>query len=270
LDQNPALALVQSVIEQTQQDPDQFAGILRANRIPHLSYSQVTAVESCQYRFYLEYVALVSLDPVPLYFTKGKLLHQIIASAYRQTALGQPVELDEYNALIDRQLPEAHRRHLRNAVQVHFDQRLPDVRVVSIEKPFAMSIAPDLPPCVGVIDLVLERPGACILIDHKTGHDFYPEDELQMAIYVEYMQRQYGEVACEFYYDHYRWVNNLSRIRKPPFLRKQIALPPTYWQSTLGLPRIRSAYQLMQQIKNGKKPDRYGECFRCPYRSHCQ
>ena len=174
MDQNPALTLVQSVIEQTQQDPDQFAGILRARRIPHLSYSQVTAVEFCQYRYYLEYVALASLDPAPLYFTKGKLLHQIIAAAYRRTALGQPVDAEEYNALIDSQLAEEHRRHLRNAVQVHFEQRLPDVRVVSIEKPFAMSIAPDLPPCVGVIDLVLERRGAFILIDHKTGHDFYP------------------------------------------------------------------------------------------------
>ena len=262
------LALIQSVIEQTQQDADQFAGILRARRIPHLSYSQVSAVEFCQYRFYLEYVALVTLDPVPLYFTKGKLLHQLIASSYRQTALGQPVDLEEYNALIDGQLPEDQRRHLRNAMQVHFEQRLPDVHVVSIEKPFAMSIAADLPPCVGVIDLVLERRGAYILIDHKTGHDFYPEDELQMAIYVEYMQRQLGEVACEFYYDHYRWVTNLSRIRKPPFLRRQIRLPASYWQDALL--RMRRAYQLIQQIKDGKKPSRSGECFRCPYRSLCQ
>jgi hypothetical protein len=268
LDLSPALAQIQSVITQTQADPDQFAGILRSARIPHLSFSQVTAVEACQYRFYLEYVALVSLDPVPLYFTKGKLLHQIIASAYQKTARGEPVDLQEYYALIDQQLLADHRRHLRNALNVHFEHRLPGVRVVSIEKPFAMAIAPDLPPCVGVIDLVLERDGTFILIDHKTGHDFFPEDELQMAIYVEYMKRKFGEVACEFYYDHYRWVNNLSRIRKPAFQRNFVALPASYWQT--ALPRIRSAYQLMEQIKNGKKPNRYGECFRCPYRVMCK
>ncbi len=131
-----------------------------------------------------------------------------------------------------------------------------------------MSIHPDLPPCVGVIDLVLERDGAYILIDHKTGHDFYPEDQLQMAIYVEAMQRQFGQVACEFYYDHYRWVNNLARLRKPAFLRNQVCLPPSYWQTALA--RILSAYHLIEQIKNGRKANRYGECFRCPYRPICR
>jgi hypothetical protein len=138
---------------------------------------------------------------------------------------------------------------------------------VSIEQPFVMALDAQLPPCVGVIDLVLQRAGTFILIDHKTGHDFYPEDELQMAIYLEYMQRQFGAVACEFYYDHYRWVTNLARIRKPAFQRKHVSLPPSYWQNALV--RIRSAYQLMQQIKDGKKARRYGECFRCPYRTHC-
>jgi hypothetical protein len=263
-----ALPAIQQVIDQAGEDADRFAETLRRCRIPHLSFSQITTVEFCQYRYYLEYVALVELDPVPLYFTKGKLLHQIIAAAYRKADKGETAGLEEYYALIDSQLEGDHRRHLRNAVQVHLENRWqPDAQVISVEKPFVMAIDPQLPPCVGVVDLVLKRTGAYILVDHKTGHDFFPEDTLQSAIYIEYMQNQFGDVACEFFYDHYRWVNNLGRIRKPAFQRTYVSIPASFWQTALE--RIRSGYRLIEQIKNGKKPARYGECFRCPYRGMC-
>jgi hypothetical protein len=262
-----ALATIRQVIDQAGEDTERFAETLRRRRIPHLSFSQVTTVEFCQYRYYLEYVELVELDPVPLYFTKGKLLHQIIAAAYRKADQGEPDGLEEYYDLIDSQLEGEHRRHLRNALLVHLEQRWQDAEIISIEKPFVMDLDPDLPPCVGVVDLVLKRGATYLLIDHKTGHDFFPEDKLQMAIYIEYMKRQFGDVTCEFYYDHYRWVNNLGRIRKPAFQRNYISIPASFWQTALE--RIRSGYRQIEQIKNGKPAARYGECFRCPYRRLC-
>jgi hypothetical protein len=264
---NDTLATIFAVIQQAGEDSDRFAETLRHRRIPHLSYSQITTVEFCQHRYVLEYIQFVDLHPVPLYFTKGKLLHQIIAAEYRKTTPGEAAHLAEYHALIDRELEGDHRRHLRNALSVHFDHRWQDAQVIAIEKPFALILAPDLPPCVGVIDLILKKANQFILVDHKTGHDFYPEDALQMAIYVEYIRHQFGEVACEFYYDHYRWVNNLERIRKPAFQRNNVTLPGSYWQTALE--RIRSGQRIIEQLKNGKRPERNGECFRCPYRGNC-
>ena len=77
--QTDHLAAILSVIEQTRGSTDQFAETLRHKHIPHLSFSQVSTVEFCHYRYFLQYEALIDPDPIPDYFTKGKLLHQVIA-----------------------------------------------------------------------------------------------------------------------------------------------------------------------------------------------
>ena len=80
------LELIRFVIQNANGNPDLFADTLRHERIPHLSFSQVSTVEFCQRRYYLQYVELIDPDPIPDYFTKGKLLHQIIASSYASNA----------------------------------------------------------------------------------------------------------------------------------------------------------------------------------------
>jgi hypothetical protein len=125
-----------------------------------------------------------------------------------------------------------------------------------------MIIEPDLPPFVGVIDLILHVDDRVILVDHKTGRDFYAEDELQMAIYVEYIRQWLGNVRCEFYYDHYRWVNNLERIRKPAFQRTSVSHHSIDWQIMHG--RILAGNELIERIKSSKRAAQNGECFRCP------
>ena len=90
-------------------------------------------------------------------------------------------------------------------------------KVVGIEKPFVYLMEQAIPPVVGVIDLILRRGETLILIDHKTGRDFYQPDILQMAVYFNYLRSTGIKGECEFYYDSYRWVENLTRIRKPAF-----------------------------------------------------
>jgi ATP-dependent exoDNAse (exonuclease V) beta subunit len=261
------LETIFTIIEQSRASSDQFAETLRHNQVPHLSFSQITTVESCQYRYFLQYVRLVEPVPTPDYFTKGKFLHQVIAASYEKAALGQPVCVDDYLPLIDRQFQGDAQRHLHNAFLLHLENRWKDCQVLAIEKPFAMLIDPELPACVGVIDLILQKSGRFILVDHKTGRNFTPQDPLQMAIYVEYIQREYGGVACEFYYDHYRWVNNLDRIRKPAFQRDGVPVLASDWPSALA--RIRSGYETIRKIKAGRPALRNGQCFRCPYRKNC-
>lgn len=265
LEQN--LSNIYSVIEQTSGNSDQFAETLRHRHISHLSFSQITTVEFCEYRYYLQYVKLVDPSPTPDYFTKGKLLHWAVASYYESIAREVEYPLERILETFDREYQGESQRHLHNAVAVHLDNRWQDCSVIAVEKPFVMTLDPDLPPCVGVIDLILRKDSCVILVDHKTGRDFYPEDELQMAIYVQFVRDQYGDVPCDFYYDHYRWVNNLARIRKPAFQRTRVTHSELNW--TTAMERIRAGAELIQRIKTGKQASRNGECFRCPYHKAC-
>lgn len=262
-----SLARILDVMERTRGDSDRFADLLWRERIPHLSFSQVTTVEFCPYRYYLQYVAVGEALPAPDYFTKGKLLHQMIASTYQGMAQYQPPDLNAQRAMVDREFEGLNRRHLHNALTVCHDHLWRECEVLAVEEPFAMLLDEDLPPCVGVIDLILRQDGHFVIIDHKTGRDFYPQDELQMAIYVEYIRRKYGDKPCVFYYDQYRWVNNLDRIRKPAFQRHQVTIPDASWQGALQ--RIRSAHHSIRFILEEKRAEKNGECFRCPCRSIC-
>ncbi len=259
---------IEVLIDNLDGDFDAFAERLKAEQIPHLSFSQITTVEACQYRYYLQYVLGLDPEPLPDYFTKGKLFHQMVAAFYRtETGKRDDVRTRAFQVLADDNTGES-RRHLENAYLVHIDHCWQDYEVISVEKPFVMAVDPALPPCVGVIDLVLRKDDRIILVDHKTGRDFYPHDELQMSIYVEYMRRMFQDASYEFYYDQYRWVNNLSRIRKPAFQRSGVRITSCNWDSALE--RIRRAWRLIARIQETKQAPRYGECFRCPYRGTCR
>lgn len=261
------LKSIRDVIERLEGDSDRFAEVLRDEGIPHLSFSQITTVESCQYRYYLQYIQMRNPQPVPDYFTKGKLFHQCIASFYKTSADPQNGARKQAFQAIANEYQGENQRQLENAFLTHLDNCWHDCEIVAVEKSFAMIIDPDMPPCVGVIDLIVRKGDTYILVDHKTGRNFYPQDELQMTIYVEYIRRMFGDVKCEFHYDQYRWVNNLNRIRKPAFQREDVHLLPDYWQK--ALPRIRNGYKQIESIKTTNRAARNGECFRCPYRGNC-
>lgn len=262
------LDAILSIIKETGGVSDRFVEKLRQNRITHLSFSQISAVEFCHHRYHLQYVQLVDPMPLPDYFTKGKLLHQMIAMSYECVAHNMPIAMDDHFRLIDNHYQDEHQKHLRNAVLVHLENLWKDCEIVAIEEPFAMLMDPELPPVVGIIDLVLKRNGTFILIDHKTGRDFYPQDELQMAIYRHFIQDKYGADECQFYYDNYRWVNNLGRIRKPAFQRVKVTLPALFDGDTIS--RIQKGYQNIQMIRSEDWGAKNGECFRCPYRKVCR
>jgi hypothetical protein len=258
---------IEAIISQTQGDSDRFAETLRHQGIRHISFSQVAAVEACPQRYYLQYIRMLDPDPMPPYFTKGKLFHQALARSYQGQMNGQPVCEDDLCQAIDGECQGDSRLHLHNAVQVHLANRWVDYEVVAIEQPFVLQLDERLPPVVGVIDLILRHNADYAVIDHKTGHDFYAPDVLQMAVYAEYIRRTYGDPACEFYYDQYRCVRNLARIRKPAFERKQVSVHADLWQ--LSLARLRHGSAAIDTIRTTNSAPKSGECFRCPYRSIC-
>ncbi len=258
---------IQAVIDGLGNDSDRFADVLREEAIPHLSYSQISTVEFCQHRFWLQYIRMQPLEPVPEYFTKGRLFHQCLASFYRSGADPHNGSKTAALQMIASSYDGEPQQQLQNAFRIHLENCWQDCEVVAVEKAFSMIVDPALPPVVGVIDLIVRRGDKFILVDHKTGRNFFPQDELQMMIYVEYIRRTYGDVTCEFYYDHYRWVNHLDRIRKPAFQRESVRLNTENW--TIGLSRIQQGYHLIESIRKTNRASRYGKCFCCPYHGNC-
>lgn len=246
---------------------ERFGQTLRRKKIPHLSFSQVAAIEFCHQRYYLDYIEAVQLDPIPNYFIKGKLLHQFIASSYTKIAHKRKIDRRSYSKTITRYYDDHHGVHLENAVQVHLENLWQGYKIVGVEKPFVIAIDDELPPFVGVIDLLLKKGNEVIIIDHKSGNDFYAPDNMQMAIYQHYGMQRYPKSDIKVYYDQYRWVNNLNRMRKPPMLRSEVRLPSNSWFKAML--RIRDGYRTMQKIREGNQSIKFGECFQCPFKPIC-
>lgn len=71
------LEAIQEMMESTR-GGDKFGQTLRKNKISHLSFSQVAAVEFCHQRYYLDYVKTGHVDSIPGYFMKGKFMYYLL------------------------------------------------------------------------------------------------------------------------------------------------------------------------------------------------
>jgi len=164
------------------------------------------------------------------------------------------------------------KRHLLNAVHELQRNAWKDWEIISIEKPFVLEIGDELPPCVGVIDLLLKKGDKYAVVDHKTGRsffqtDFFDPDRLQMAIYRKYVERTFSPQECLSFYDKYRWVNSLKRIRKPAFEREEIRLTNRNWDTTHR--QLADSFHEMRSYYVKKQYPKDGNCFVCPYRDLC-
>lgn len=240
---------------------------LDREQVAYLSYSKVACVEFCPHRYRLEYVERIRLRPEPAYFVKGRLFHKAADRLYRRIARGRPVAAADAEPLIRKHDDEDDRRHLRNAVELLVQNAMADWQVVGVEEPFVLPLGRGLPPCIGVVDLVLRRDSVLAVIDHKTRKTFGNTDDLQMAIYREHALRKHGASRCLTFFDEYRWVNNLGRIRKPAFQRTAIRLRRNAWASALR--RIAKAHERIQRIEQTKDSPGTGQCYMCPFHDDC-
>jgi hypothetical protein len=111
------LAAVNAIIERTCGNGDQFAETLRRERIPHLSYSQITAVEFCEYRYLLQYVTQVDPNPIPEYYRKGKWLHWALATFYDNIKRNLPLSYEPLLRSFEREFEGENLRHMQNALE---------------------------------------------------------------------------------------------------------------------------------------------------------
>jgi predicted RecB family nuclease len=232
----------------------------------YLAYTQVSALEFCPYRYYLEFVERVKLRPQPDYYVKGHIFHEAAARYYRGLARNRSVSVETLHAFIDRH-DRCDGNQLKNAVTLALQNSHAGWEVVGVEKPFVLSLGREAPPCVGVIDLVLRHGKHYAVVDHKTGKNFYEPDGLQVAIYREFVRRQFRTERCLAFFDEYRWVNNLDRVRKPAFQRTKIRRTSKEWKAAAQ--RIANGYRRMRVIQRDGDASGADFCFMCPFKGRC-
>lgn len=244
-------------------DASSFIKTLLEKRLPHLSYSSITSLEFCERRYFYEYIAVRRLDPVPEYLVKGNVFHTIAARYYSNTL---------NKRLIPKYLTKKIKSpdgltHINNATSVMVENAWLDWEIVGVELPFVLEISPNLPPFIGIIDLLLKKSNTFVIVDHKTGKDFNNLDPFQLVFYNAYVEKTYKPLVCKAYFDQYRWVNNLQRVRKPAFQRKQIKFSQKIYHNSIK--KACNAYIRMQEIKQLSDTVKNGDCWLCPYRSVC-
>jgi hypothetical protein len=240
---------------------------LDRRRIPYITFSKVNCLGFCSYRYVLEYVKLRRLHPEPTYFVKGRLFHQAAANYYEAKRSGAVAVTATLPLSAAKHLVDEDRVQVSNALQLLAQNTFTGWEVVAVESPFILYLGPRLPPCLGIVDLVLRKGRQFAVVDHKTGKNFNSPDPLQLAIYQEYVGRKYKPWKCIAIYDQYRWVHNLDRIRKPAFKRTTRRLGRDPWKKALR--RIASAHKTMRDIERERDATADGPCYMCPYQRVC-
>jgi hypothetical protein len=246
-----------------------FVKMLDDAGLAHLSWSKVSCVESCPYGYYLQYVKRVRLVPEPDYFIKGRLFHQAADQFYRGLQRGRALGPAAFEPIVRRHKSAEARNHLRNAIQVLLGNAFTGWEVLGTETIIVLDLDPGLPPCVGVIDLILRKGNVFAVVDHKTGTAFWRQDPMQLAIYRKYVLRERGPMKVSAFFDSYRWVNDLRRIRKPAHERTRVRLSTRSWSAAMG--RFTEGYAAIRAVERaGEDAPGTGACYMCAWRGVCR
>jgi hypothetical protein len=246
-----------------------FVKTLDDKGLAHLSWSKVACVEACPYGYYLRYVKRVRLVPEPDYFVKGRLFHQAADRFYRALQRGHALGPAALESIVRRHNCAEARGHLRNAIQVLLDNAFTGWEVLGTETIIVLDLGPGLPPCVGVIDLILQKGRRFAVVDHKTGKAFWRQDPMQIAIYREHVLREHGPVRVSAFFDAYRWVNDLRRIRKPAHQRTRVRLSSRSWGAAMR--RFAAGHAAIQAVERaGEDAPGTGTCYLCPWQGVCR
>ena len=153
-------------------------------RIATLSYSSLTELERCGYRYYLERVLGLGEDRAAARAqdsaeglearARGTLVHRLLELldfARPQPPSAQDVEdcARELGLRVGAQESEELARLIATACRASLAERVGAAADVRREHPFAFSLAPEEPLVTGVIDLLaVEADGVCLVLDYKS------------------------------------------------------------------------------------------------------
>ena len=77
-----------------------------------------------------------------------------------------------------------------------------------------MDLHRDLPPIIGIADLILQEGSNLVVVDHKTSTKFNNlASRTELVLYAEHARRAFGARCIVGCYDEYRLVPARSRAR---------------------------------------------------------
>jgi len=228
---------------------------------PYLSHSKVALFERCPLCYYHQYV-LGEKESSPA-MELGSVFHDAARILYSDGAPPKPRALLEL--LAREKLEPEQRRKLRNAVSLLCQNRWTGrYKVVSVEQPFFMDLHKDLPPIIGIADLILQEDSRLVVVDHKTSSKFNDLAADQLVLYAEHARRAFGARRIVGCYDEYRLVPDLSTIRKPAFRRTTLAVGKALLAPLVK--RYRDVWSQISKLDYDSKPAPGYECWKCKSR----
>ncbi len=237
-----------------------FVSKLDREGVPYISHTKVSTVQRCRQCYYEQFVLKKKADGAAI--ETGTLVHKAAQLAYQRMRAGRPVDfaaLAEKTAA--RHYEPSCRPHVSNAVATLSEHLWTGHEIVGIEQPFFLDLSEDLPPVIGVIDLILRDGPRFLVVDHKTGKRFNDEDEGQLVLYSEYVRQRFGAKRCDGVFDQYRMVPNLTRVRTPVHKRTAVKINPK--RIAAIVPRYRQAWTTMQSIRSAGDAPRGDDCWFC-------
>lgn len=238
-----------------------FMADLDQRGVPYLSHTKVATVERCPRCYYRQFV--LGEQPSSDALTTGLLFHQAAAAFYLRRRQAPPGGAPAAAATAPPAHPSPEEQpFLDNALTLMAEHAWDGHEVVGVEEVFFMDVGMDLPPVIGVIDLILRAGASYVVVDHKTGKRFGDLDYDQLELYAEHIRRRYGAVECRAAFDQYRLVRNLRRIRTPAFCRTTVGVGASHLPALVG--SYRRAWGAMRAAATrGARAAPGPECWFC-------
>jgi hypothetical protein len=263
MSQKTALQLERAWSKWTQGFPA-FMEQLDRKKTPYLSHSKVALFQRCPLCYYRQYILGEKQDSEAMHL--GQLFHETAAHLYSSTSSFSPSRL--IKRIKTKRLDVDRIKQLHNAITLLCQNGWFGLTIASVEEPFFLTLARGLPPIIGVADLVLRNGDIVTVIDHKTSTKFNDHDHGQLVLYAEHARIHHGARKVNGFFDEYRLVPDLSKIRKPVFRRMPAEVSKSFLSHLVR--RYRKAWTLIRELKKGDEPSASSDCWICrpPARRH--
>jgi len=239
-----------------------FIEYLDNKNVEYLSHSRISTIERCEKCYKREYIDGEKIDFDAA--ETGRLIHQAAEIVYN--AIKEDEKLSSKTIKKQLRLKHSNRgrqSELNNGIKTLIKNRWKGYKILSIEKPIFSNLSKELPPVIGVIDLLLEKDKYVIVVDHKTGRKFQEKDNDQLILYSNYVMNNIKPKprACAACFDEIRLVEDLSSVRDTVFRRTPVPLSEIYYHKIVR--RYTKGWKAIKRIENGKKPKFSSDCFIC-------
>lgn len=251
--------------------------------VEHLSYSRVRSFQVCGLAYYMKYVAKEPPEHTPAALAFGSAFHRAAEEALVQRLAGAVPVLDDLVKVFEAALDESEVSspirwgeredrtgavdQARRMLTAWLAAEQPAGRILSVEHPFEVEIAPWLPKLQGRADLVIEQEDAIAILDLKTSRTHWGSDEIEA-----------GQDQLLLYREGLRDL--IAATGKPARLGwwvvGKVKVP---WSEVVWLPEppptaarpIKVATLVLEAIERGLfVPTPGWPCASCPYRTACR